>query len=170
MKKTVLAAAVVFTLVPSSYAQRVEPVPAPADVALELRTEGGEHQFHLGELIPIKFSYSANGPGRYIWAGNGSKLAGGHSLEIACSPAAERVTPYSTSPDDVAFGQILNAGCGGVGFGGGGGCGDCDGEQPLTTAALTFRDCPPEHSCSLSHAGNLHLSGFISRNHGHFPR
>jgi hypothetical protein len=142
MKKRVLGAVVVFILVLSSYAQRVEPVPAPADVALELGTEGGEHQFHFGELIPIKFSYSANGSGRYSRVGNGTKLAGGHALEIACSPAAERVTPYSTSPDDVAFGQILNADCGGVGFGSGGGCGDCDGEQPLTTAALTFGIVP----------------------------
>ncbi len=143
-KKPVLAAIVVFILVLSSFAQRVEPVTAPADVALELGTEGGEHQFHLGELIPIKFSYSANGPGRYIWAGNGTKLAGGHSLEIECSPAAERVHPYSTSSENVAFGQILNADCGGVGFGGGigGGCGDCDGELPLTTAALTFGTVP----------------------------
>jgi hypothetical protein len=58
MEKPVLAAVVVFTLVLSSFAERVEPMPAPADVALELGTEGGEHQFHLGELIPIKFSYS----------------------------------------------------------------------------------------------------------------
>ena len=144
MKKPVLTAVVVFILVLSSYAQRVEPVPAPADVALELRTEGGEHQFHFGELIPIKFSYSANGSGRYIWVGNGAKLAGGHALEIACSPASERVTPYPTSPDDVAYDQILNSACGGMGFGGGigGGCGDCDGEVPLTTAALTFGIVP----------------------------
>jgi len=144
MEKPVLAAVMVFILVLSSFAQRVEPVPAPADVVLELGTEGGGRQFHLGELIPIKFSYSANGPGRYIWAGNGTKLDGGHPLEIACSPAAERVKPYSTSPDDVAFGQILNSACEGVGFGGGigGGCGDCDGEVPLTTAALTFGIVP----------------------------
>jgi hypothetical protein len=144
MEKPVLAAVVVFTLVLSSFAERVEPMPAPADVALELGTEGGEHQFHLGELIPINFSYSASGPG-YIWTGNGTKLAAGrHSLEIACSPAAERVKPCSMSPDDVAFGQILNADCGGVGFGGGigGGCGDCDGELQLTTAALTFGIVP----------------------------
>jgi hypothetical protein len=143
MEKPVLAAVVVFVLVLSSFAQRVEPVPAPADVVLELGTEGGGHQFHLGELIPIKSSYSANVPDRYFWTGNGTKLAGGRSLEIACSPAAERVKPYSTSPDNVAFGQILND-CGGVGFGGGvgGGCGDCDGEVPLTTAALTFGIVP----------------------------
>jgi hypothetical protein len=79
MEKPVLAAVVVFTLVLSSFAERVEPMPAPADVALELGTEGGEHQFHLGELIPIKFSYSASGPG-YIWTGNGTKFAAGGTL------------------------------------------------------------------------------------------
>lgn len=144
MKKPILAAVVVFILGLSSFTQRVEPVPAPADVALQLATEGGEQQFHLGELIPIRFSYRADNPGRYIWAGNGTKLAGGHSLEIACSPAAERVKRYSTAPDDIVFGQILNADCAGVGFGGGigGGCGDCDGELPLTTAALTFGIVP----------------------------
>jgi hypothetical protein len=142
MKDPALAAVVVFILVLSLFAQRVEPVPAPADVALELVTEGGEHQFHLGELIPIKYSYSANGPGRYIWAGNSTKFGGGHPLEIACSPAAERVKTYSTSAHDVAFGQILNADCGGVGGGIGGGCGDCDGELPLTAAALGFGIVP----------------------------
>src|SRR6202007_3203269 len=80
MKKPILAAVVVFILELWSFTQRVEPVPAPADVALQLGTEGGEHQFHLGELIPIRFSYRADNPGRYIWAGNGTKLAGGHSL------------------------------------------------------------------------------------------
>jgi hypothetical protein len=146
MEKPVLPAVVVFILVLSSFAQRVEPgpVPAPADIILELGTEGGEHQFHLGELIPIKFSYRANVPGRYIWTGNGRNLAGGHSLGIECSPAAERVKPHSTLPDDITFSQMLNAPCGGVGFGGGigGGCGDCDGELPLTTAALTFGVVP----------------------------
>jgi hypothetical protein len=79
MEKPVLPAVVVFILVLSSFAQRVEPgpVPAPADIILELGTEGGEHQFHLGELIPVKFSYRANVPGRYIWTGNGRNLAGG---------------------------------------------------------------------------------------------
>lgn len=144
MAKLILAAVVVFILGLSSFAQRVEPVPAPADVALQLGTEGGAHQFHLGELIPIRFSYRADNLGRYIWAANGTKLAGGHPLEIACSPAAESVKRYLAAPDDIGFDQMLHADCGGVGFGGGMGsaCGDCDGELPLTTAALTFGTVP----------------------------
>lgn len=137
MKRVIPAAVVVFILGLSSFTQQVESVPAPADVVLQIGTESGEHQFHLGELIPVRFSYRADNPGRYIWAGNGTKLAGGHSLEIACSPAAERMKRSPTTSDDMAFGQILNEGCGGTGVFGGG-CGDCDGELPLTTTPLTF--------------------------------
>jgi hypothetical protein len=145
MKKPVLTAVAVFILVPPSLGQRVERVEVSAgDVALELGIEGGQQQFHLGELIPIKFSLSANGPSRYIWVGNVAKLAGGRSIEISCSPQAERVTPYPTSMDDQAFGLMLNAVCGGMGVGGGsgGGCGDCDGEVPLTTAKVSFGMVP----------------------------
>jgi hypothetical protein len=134
---------VVLIVLISSLAQNVEPVPASSEVVLRLGTEGDGHQFHLGELIPIKFSYSAEPPGRYLWVSQSSKLTGGRSLDISCSPSAERVRMNQGSVDHITFGQMLNARCGaGVGGGSGGGCGDCDGEYPLTATPLTFGVVP----------------------------
>lgn len=142
MQNLFLTTGVVLSVLLSSFAQNAEPVSAPADVVLELGTEGDGHQFHLGELIPVKFSYSAKTPGRYVWVSQSRKLAGGRSLQISCSPSAERVSLNPRSVDDVTLGQMLNAPCGGVGGGIGGGCGDCDGEYPLTETALTFGVVP----------------------------
>lgn len=136
-----LAAVAVLFFVPSSFAQNVEPVPAPADVVLQFETEDGGHQFHLGELIPVKFSYNASVPDSYLWVSKSTKLDGGRPLEVSCSPAAERAGQQPWSPDDLTFEQMLNA-CGGVGGGVGGGCGDCDEEVALKTAALTFGVVP----------------------------
>jgi len=128
MRKSLLIAAV-FKLALPAFVQSVEPLPAPADVVLELGTEGSV-QFHLGEFIPIKFAYSAQVPGRYFWVGNGAKLAEGQTLDITCSPAAERIQDRQSSPERTTFGQMLSATCSGAGAGGGftGGCVDCDGE------------------------------------------
>jgi hypothetical protein len=105
---------VIFVLLSSS-AQDVAPVPAPPDVALKLGTEADLHRFHLGELIPTTFSYSASIPGRYIWVTRSSTLAGGRSVEITCKPAAEPVSGIPKSGPDLTFAQLLIAPCGGVG-------------------------------------------------------
>jgi hypothetical protein len=133
---------IVVLLLRLCFAQGPQPVPAPADVALRLGTDGDGQQFHIGELIPIKFAYTAKTPGRYVFVSKSSKLEDGRPLEFACSPSAERVSTRSNSGDDVTFGQMLNAPCGGVGGGIGGGCGDCDGEYPLAATALTFGVVP----------------------------
>ena len=144
MRKSLLIA-VVFMLALPPFAQNVEPLPAPADIVLELVTERSV-QFHLGEFIPIKFAYSAKVSGRYSWVGNGAKLAGGKALDITCSPAAERVQDRQSLPERTTFEQMLSATCSGVGAGAGGGlagaCADCDGDVPLTTTALTFGVVP----------------------------
>lgn len=142
MQRLFLTTGVVVLVLLSSSAQNAEPVLAPADVFLQFGTEGDGHQFHLGELIPIKFSYSAKTPGTYILVSQSGKLAGGRSLQISCSPSAERVSLNPRSVDDVTFGQMLTAPCGGVGSGFGGGCGDCDGEYPLTETAVAFGIVP----------------------------
>jgi hypothetical protein len=142
MQKLFLTTAIVLIVLPPPFAQSVQPVSAPSDVILELGIEGDGHKFHLGELVPVKFSYSAKNPGKYVWVSQSGKLTGGRSLEISCSPSAERVSTRPTSPDDTTFGQMLNAPCGGVGGGSGGGCGDCDSEQPLTATALSFGVLP----------------------------
>jgi len=126
----------------SSFAQDLEPVSASADVVLRLGTEADLLRFHLGELIPIKSSYSATIPGRYTWVSQSSKLAAGRSLEISCKPAVERVSGNSESVADLTFSRILYAPCGGVGGGSYSGCADCDGEYPLTAKALTFGVVP----------------------------
>src|ERR1700740_831742 len=98
MQKLFLNPGVVLIFLLSSFGQSSQPVSAPADVALELGIEGHGQQFHLGELIPVKFSYSAKGPGTYIWVGQSRKLVGGKSLEISCSPSTERVSTPPRSP------------------------------------------------------------------------
>jgi hypothetical protein len=77
MQKLFLTTGVVLVALLSSFAQNAEPVSAPADVILMLGTEGDGHQFHLGELIPVKFSYSAKTSGRYVWVSQSKKLACG---------------------------------------------------------------------------------------------
>lgn len=93
MRKLFSTIGMVFIALLSSFAQDVEPAPAPSDVVLNLGTGGDGHQFRLGELIPIKFSYIAKTPGRYVLVSQSRKLAGGRSLEFSCSPSAERVVP-----------------------------------------------------------------------------
>jgi len=95
MQKILFTGGVVFSLLLSSFAQRVEQTTAPAEVILQFGTEGHGRRFHLGELIPVQFSYSARTPGLYVWVGNSTRLAGGHSLEISCPPAVERVNRYA---------------------------------------------------------------------------
>ncbi len=142
MQRLFLTLGVVLLLLPSCVGQTSQPVSAPADVVLTLATEGDGHQFHLGELIPVKFSYSAKVPGTYLWVQQSKQLAGGRSLDISCSPSTKRVDSATSSADAITFGQMLNAPCGGVGGGVGGGCGDCDGEYVLSATALTFGIVP----------------------------
>lgn len=142
MQRLFLSSGVVLVLLLPLFGQSVQTLPAPADVVLKLGTEGDGQQFYLGELIPVKFSYTAKVPGTYIWVGQSRKLVGGQSFEISCSPSTERVSTPPSSPDEVTFGQILNAPCGGVGGGSGGGCGDCDGEYPLSPTPLAFGVVP----------------------------
>ncbi len=142
MQKILLVIGTVVILLLSSFTQDAQPLPAPADVVLTLETEGDVHQFHLGELIPVKFSYSAKAPGRYLWVNQINRLAGGRSLQVSCSPSPQRVSTSPSSLETATFQQMLAAPCGGVGFGFGGGCGDCDGEYRLTAAALTFAVVP----------------------------
>lgn len=143
MRKLFLIAGVVPIVVLLSFAQRVESVSAPPDVALRLETESDRQEFRLGESIPVKFSYSAKTSGKYVWVSQSRKLNAGRSLEISCSPSGERVSPNPSSADYATFDQMLFALCGsGVGGGISSGCGDCDGEYPLTETAFTFGVVP----------------------------
>jgi hypothetical protein len=121
MRKLFLLTGVLLFLLPLSFAHTDQLLLAPSDVVLQLETERNSRQFHLGELIPVKFSYTANAPGRYLWVSQSSKLDGGGPLEFSCSPSAERVRRHSGSPDGLAFDPMLNAPCAGVGVGGGAG-------------------------------------------------
>jgi hypothetical protein len=138
-----------------SCAQSTEPIPAPTDLILQLSTEGGQHQFRLGELIPIKYSYSAEISGKYMLVSPGQKLAGGHDLEISCSPPGERVSQRLTSPEFERFEEMLDAPCdqNGVGAGSGGTCGDCDTDFPLSTTAVSFGTVPLNKDIRFSQPG-----------------
>jgi hypothetical protein len=153
MQKILVTIALIPFVLLSSFAQDVEPVPAPADVALRLRTEADLRRFHLGELIPVTFSYSATSPGRYTWVGQSSKLAAARAFEISCKPAAERISRNSESVADLTFARILNAPCGGVGGGGYAVCADCDAEYPLTAKALSFGVVPMNEYVRFCSAG-----------------
>jgi len=118
-------------------------VAAPAEVILNFSTDGDQHRFHLGELIPVRFSYAATRPDKYILVSQNKKLSGGRGLEVTCSPSAEPVARFPSSViSDVGLDEMLVAPCGGVGGGFGGGCGDCDSEYSLGAAAINFGPVP----------------------------
>ena len=141
MQNFILTVIIVMVVRFCSFAQNTEA--APADVLLNFTTENDRHQFHLGEFIPITYSYAATTPGKYAWVMLNSKLVGGRGIEITCSPSAEsarRLPPWVTREND-KFEDMLYALCrGGRGSAGGfgSGCGDCDGEQPLGNTPLGF--------------------------------
>lgn len=135
----------------SSFAQNIEPLLAPPDVSLQLRTEGDRHQFYVGELIPVSISYTADTSSKYIWVNLNEKLEGGRGLDVSCSPTTESA-PGQSLPDLNKFAQMLNAPCG-VGGGVGVGCGDCDSEQLLSSVPLTFGIVPLNTYVHLRSAG-----------------
>jgi len=145
MRGFFLIIGVVLSPVSASLAQRAEPVPAPDDVSLHFQIEGDQHRFHLGELIPMKFSYTADNADKYIYVSLSNKLAGGRGLEVTCSPPVEAVKSQpAMSPDPDRFTKMLNALCTGSGVGGGigSGCGDCDSEYLLKDMELSFGTIP----------------------------
>lgn len=137
LSRIALLAAVNTVLVFACVAQDAEPIPAPDDIVLRLETEGNRRQFHVGELIPIEFSYSSENPGKYIWVSGGTRLAGGRALDISCSPPGHRVGPDLPPLDNMSFEKMLYAPCGGVGGGFGSGSPHVS-EIPLTKVPLTF--------------------------------
>lgn len=138
----ILLAAVVFVTACLSFAQDDRPICAPDDILLELKIEGNTLRFHLGESIPVKYSYSAKISGKYFLVNNTNQLAGGSGFEISCSPAAQRTNMSSVSADSFAFDRMLYAFCQGAGGGMGGGCSDCAGELALTAFPIGFGTVP----------------------------
>lgn len=124
-------------------AQNPEPLPAPDDVSITLATEGDRHDFHLGELVPITYSYSSKSSAKYLWVSEYRTLAAGHGLTITCSPPAEAVRSSSDYRNANLFQQMLAADCGGMGTGGGigGGCAHCQ-AIPLEPKPLEFGVTP----------------------------
>ncbi len=80
---------------------------------------GDQHEYHLGELIPVTFSYTAKTSGTYLWVGNSGKLKGGYPIRISCSPSAESVSQLPKTEGYQKFEQMLVSACGGAGVGGG---------------------------------------------------
>src|SRR6266403_445511 len=137
-QKTVL---VLFVLGLACLAQDEQLIPAPDDVLLTLRTQGGRQQFYLGEPIAVEYSYTAV-PGRYLYVSRMDRLTGGRPLRVECNPAVELTSHASevSSAESSRFRQMLiDPGCGaGFGGGGGGGCSDCDHEYPLGAVPVGF--------------------------------
>lgn len=89
MQKVSFTTGVVLIGLASSFAHSVGPVQAPDDVILELGIEGDGHQFHIGELVPVKYSYRSNTSDKYIWVSQSNKLIAGTPL---ISRARRRLT------------------------------------------------------------------------------
>jgi len=139
VRKFILTAGVLLLVGLSSLAQNTEPAPAPGEVVLNFSTDGEQHTFHLGELIPIRFSYVATRPNTFILVSQNQKLNGGRGFEVACSPPAETVRRVPLPSDGGnKFDEMLAAPCGGVGGGVGGGCFDCDAEYLLSASPISF--------------------------------
>jgi hypothetical protein len=139
----VLLTTTVLLFGPSVLAQDNQPLPAPGDVKLEFSTAGDQHQFHLGELIPVSFAYSAAIPGKFIQVSSSNKLIGGRGIQIACSPAAEPIRFSPALSWAVNRFEAMLQVCGGVAGGGiGSACGDCDGEWSLSNIAVNFGSAP----------------------------
>jgi hypothetical protein len=138
MQRFFLSPLVLVALLPLSYPQSPRPISAPDDIVLRLETVGASRELRLGELIPIKYSYSAKTPGRYLWVSQSAKLEGGRALEISCSSSEEGGSNNLGSADRVSFDQLLVASCGGSGGSAGASCFDCGAEQPLTESALNI--------------------------------
>lgn len=136
----ILSTVVFLILVSSCFAQEHEPLQAPDDVVLQFDTERGIHEFHLGELIPVRYSFSAKTIGRYVRVEQSRKLEGGGPLEISCVPQGEAKVSPPLSSDSVRFHKMLTEPCGSAGFEGGvsGGCVECNGANPLTGTPLSF--------------------------------
>ena len=126
----------------SLFSQDPQPVPAPGDVILYFNTDGDQHQFHLGELIPVKYSYSAETSGKYVLVGFAQiDLTGGRGLEISCSRLAE---PLSSSPpwsQATMFEKMLKPCLPGF-FTCGGASGGVDWESPLGPVPVNFGPVP----------------------------
>lgn len=136
-----LSTVVLLVLASSCFAQEHEPLQAPDDVVLQFDTDGGIHEFRVGELIPIQYSYSAKTAGRYVRVEQSRNLEGGRPLQISCAPQGEAGVSHPSSSDRLRFNEMLMEPCGSAGFGGGvgGGCVDCNGVYPLTATPLSFK-------------------------------
>jgi hypothetical protein len=127
-----------------TFAQQARPLPAPDDLMLQFSTVGDQHDFHLGELIPVSHNLMALTPSKYLYVSLPGKLAGGSSFDVTCDPGGEKVLPMSPDPNYQRLSEILSPSCIGNGVGGGvgGGCGDCDYELPITSNGLSFGPMP----------------------------
>lgn len=141
MKKLSLTAIFVLLACMSFFAQEIEPVLAPAEVIFDFNTENGRHEFHLGELISIKYSYRATTPRKYTWVEQSQKLTSGSRLRIECSPSAETVQ-FALGGSEDKFENMLAAPCGGYGGGVASACADCDAELPLGETPINFGPVP----------------------------
>lgn len=162
MRSQVGAIGLILICLPASFAQSVQPIPAPSDVVLQFTTDSDRTLFRLGDEIPVKFSYTAATPNKYLWVSDTSEVVGGRSVEVSCSSPAERLWSYPQSCD-VTFDKILMAPCGGAGcgFGGGGeqghGWDKALGTEPyifqagLLNRFVRFRK-PGKYSCQASSA------------------
>jgi hypothetical protein len=111
----------------------------PPGLSFVLTTKNGQKLFHLGEMIEIEEDYSSRIPGMYSLLQNPQKVEGGSSSSLTILPSAEVIDRVHQT-GKVSAAAILDARCvgEGIGFGEGGGCGDCDGIYKLGIVPVHF--------------------------------
>lgn len=106
----------------------------PPDLHYQLATKDGRTVFHLGEIIELEETYSADVPDKYLLLSQPKKV-NGHAAQMTIEPnhgVIDRVLDEGMRSVE----SIMHANCGGIGGGIGGGCADCDTQSRLSSSPI----------------------------------
>lgn len=111
----------------------------PPGLSFVLKTTDQKRLFHLGEMIEVEEDYSSSIPGRYSLLQNPTRVDGGLSPSLTIQPNTFVIDRLHQT-GRVSVAAILHALCvgEGIGSGGGGACGDCDGIYKLGPEPIHF--------------------------------
>ncbi|HET9743601.1 MAG TPA: hypothetical protein VFQ00_12685 [Terriglobales bacterium] len=104
-KRIPLLASVLLMLANLGQAQAPEPIPAPDDILFQFQTQSGQTRFHLGETIPVTFTFSSSSQGQYVFTDCG---AWHRPMNISCSPATDIPIRSLAHPEFNEFERMLS--------------------------------------------------------------
>jgi hypothetical protein len=120
IKQNMFGLLTILLLIPLfSYAQKSIPIPAPDDVSLRFSTEDGRNEYHLGEPIKVKFSFSGSARSRDLYVDLSPDCAWGVDgcrMEVKCEPAGEPVVTADYFGTYDKFQRVLVGACQGKGI------------------------------------------------------